>query len=116
MNLILSDSTNDYGAIQAPESRHLILHLIACNWHASSPVLVAHFQKKSVNITQGSLGYLHSDFDKCQVPPIVSTFIQQVHRPDRPLVRCVRIQMKYSGLYDALIFFCDDLVTRGAHG
>ncbi|OAX31367.1 hypothetical protein K503DRAFT_777650, partial [Rhizopogon vinicolor AM-OR11-026] len=64
----------------------------------SSPVPVAHFKMKSVNITQGSLGYLHSSFDKCQVSPIVSTFIQQVHRPHRPLVHCVRIQIKCSGL------------------
>ncbi|OAX32754.1 hypothetical protein K503DRAFT_776325 [Rhizopogon vinicolor AM-OR11-026] len=82
-----------------------------------SPVLVAHSQTKSVNITEGPLGYLHSGFDKChcQVSPIVSTFIQHVRRPHHPLVHCVRVQIKYSGLYDALVFFCGDLVARGAH-
>ncbi|OJA09314.1 hypothetical protein AZE42_07471 [Rhizopogon vesiculosus] len=33
----------------------------------------------------------------------------------RPLVHCVRIQINYSGLYDALILFCGDLVARWAH-
>ncbi|OJA15260.1 hypothetical protein AZE42_13255 [Rhizopogon vesiculosus] len=32
--LIPSDSTNDYRLMQTPESRDLILDLIACNWHA----------------------------------------------------------------------------------
>ncbi|OAX42829.1 hypothetical protein K503DRAFT_766344 [Rhizopogon vinicolor AM-OR11-026] len=51
----------------------------------NSSVLVAHSQTKSVNITD------NSGFDKCQVSPIVPTFIQQVHRPHHPLVHCVCI-------------------------
>ncbi|OAX33751.1 hypothetical protein K503DRAFT_775269, partial [Rhizopogon vinicolor AM-OR11-026] len=81
------------------------------------PVLVAHSQTKSVNITEGPLGHLHSGFDKChcQVSLIVSTFIQHVHRPHHPLVHRVCVQIKYSGLYDALVLFYSDLVARGAH-
>ncbi|OJA14401.1 hypothetical protein AZE42_12234 [Rhizopogon vesiculosus] len=48
----------------------------------SSPVLIAHSQTQSVNITEVSL--------------IVPIFIQQVHILRRPLVHCVRIQVNYS--------------------
>src|SRR5437588_6031927 len=105
--------TTDQSRLQSSGISYSISSLVT--GMQSSPVLVAHSQTKSVNITEGSLGYLHSCFDICKVSPIMSTFIQQVHRPHHALVHSVRVQIRYSGLYDALIFFCGDLVAQWAH-